>query len=140
VGPLLLCVSRADERLAALAAGLGRAVPDPLAVVGTGAGAGVDRRAHDRRRHAAEPVHARRPRALAAPLAANDRRQDYMRARVLRARDGAATVEAFDRQDSSMLSLLARADCLIVRPPHAPAAAAGDLVDVLPFPPGLVGF
>jgi molybdopterin molybdotransferase len=36
-------------------------------------------------------------------------------------------------QDSSMLATLARATCLIVRPPHAPAAAIGDTVDILPL-------
>jgi len=36
-------------------------------------------------------------------------------------------------QDSSMLATLARATCLIVRPPHAPPAAIGDTVDILPL-------
>ena len=70
VGHLLLRLPRADDRLAALATRLGRAVPDPAAVVGAGAGAGVDRGSDDRRRHAGEPVHPRRPRAVAARLAA----------------------------------------------------------------------
>jgi molybdopterin molybdotransferase len=33
-------------------------------------------------------------------------------------------------QDSSLLTALAGADCLIVREPDAPPAAAGDLVKV----------
>ena len=36
-------------------------------------------------------------------------------------------------QDSAMLSTLAAADALIVRPPHAPAENAGERVDVLPL-------
>jgi molybdopterin molybdotransferase len=39
-----------------------------------------------------------------------------------------------------MLSLLARADGLIVRAPHAPAAAAGETVEALLFPGGLARF
>ena len=41
----------------------------------------------------------------------------------------------FERQDSSMLSRLARADALVVRPPHAPPAAAGSPVRMLPLKP-----
>ncbi|MCG8445259.1 MAG: molybdopterin molybdotransferase MoeA [Hyphomicrobiales bacterium] len=65
---------------------------------------------------------------LAAPLPANDRRQDYMRGVFT---DCGHTVTPFDKQDSSMLSTLAKADCLIIRPPHAPPAAAGESVPVL---------
>jgi molybdopterin molybdotransferase len=36
-------------------------------------------------------------------------------------------------QDSSFLSPLAEADCLLIRPPHAPAAAAGSPVPILPL-------
>jgi molybdopterin molybdotransferase len=57
---------------------------------------------------------------LAAPLPANGPRRDHLRARRV-----AGGVEAFARQDSALLSLLASADVLIIREPHAPAAAAG---------------
>jgi molybdopterin molybdotransferase len=67
---------------------------------------------------------------LAKPLAANDTRQDYIRAS-LKVRDGERWTEPFAIQDSSMLSVFARADCLIVRKPHAPAALAGDQVEIL---------
>jgi molybdopterin molybdotransferase len=63
---------------------------------------------------------------LGADLAENDARQDYLRARLDRSGPGLAAATAFPRQDSSMLSVLIRSDCLIVRPPHAPAARAGD--------------
>lgn len=75
---------------------------------------------------------------LAVPLAANDRRQDYLRAVRRIAADGALEVEPFAKQDSSMLSLLSRADCLIVRRPHAPAASAGEPVPIIPFAAGLL--
>jgi molybdopterin molybdotransferase len=81
----------------------------------------------------AEPVAAAR---LGAALPANDRRQDYLRARLDRAADGSEEVFAFDTQDSSMMRLLSAADCLILRPPHASAAAAGSMVPILRFPGG----
>jgi molybdopterin molybdotransferase len=34
------------------------------------------------------------------------------------------------------MRLLAEADCLIMRPPHAPAAAPGETVPILRFPTG----
>jgi len=72
------------------------------------------------------------PARLAAGLPANGARQDYIRARI-EIRDGEQFVEPFGVQDSSMLSSLARADALIVRPPHAPAEAAGATVSILPL-------
>jgi molybdopterin molybdotransferase len=67
---------------------------------------------------------------LATELKANDQRQDYIRARI-NLEDGEPVAAPFAVQDSSMLSVIARADGLIVRPPHAPAAKAGDRVSVL---------
>ena len=46
--------------------------------------------------------------------------------RLDRSGPGLPAATAFPRQDSSMLSILVKSDCLIVRPPHAPAAKAGD--------------
>lgn len=63
-------------------------------------------------------------------LAENDRREDYLRA-TLRQDEGRLVATAFDRQDSSMLRLLSDADCLIIRPPLAPALKAGDAVQIL---------
>ena len=68
---------------------------------------------------------------LAKDLAGNDRRQDYLRARLAFDADGRRLVTPFERQDSSMLATLAHADCLIVRPPDAPPAAAGETVEIL---------
>jgi molybdopterin molybdotransferase len=65
---------------------------------------------------------------LAAPLPANKQREDYLRAEF----DGTG-VRAFPQQSSAMLTLLARADGLIRRPPGAPPAPAGSPVPVLPL-------
>ena len=73
---------------------------------------------------------------LAAPLPENGPREHYMRARYVR-RDGREAVEALPSQDSSLTATLAAADCLIVRPPHAPADDAGAEVQDLALPPGV---
>jgi len=78
---------------------------------------------------AARPLEAR----LAVALEANGERQQYMRARSRRAADGGLLVAPVRTQDSSYLSPLAEADCLLVRPPHAPPAAAGTAVQILPI-------
>jgi molybdopterin molybdotransferase len=70
---------------------------------------------------------------LGQDLPANDRRQDYLRATTTLTASGQTVATPFERQDSSMLATLARADCLIVRPPHAPPARAGDPVEIVPL-------
>ncbi len=71
--------------------------------------------------------HTMRQMALATPLKANDLRQDYIRANIT----AVGTVQPMPTQDSGHLSAFARAEVLIIRPPHAPAADQGALVDVL---------
>lgn len=66
---------------------------------------------------------------LGRDLPANDRREDYLRSRLERRADGVLVATPFETQDSSMLSTLARSDCLVVRPPHAPPAKAGETVE-----------
>jgi molybdopterin molybdotransferase len=70
---------------------------------------------------------------LAAPLArdiaANGPREHYMRARL-----GPEGLEPFDSQDSALLSLLAEADALLIRPPSDGPRAAGETVEYLPLP------
>ncbi len=67
---------------------------------------------------------------LTAPLAANDKRADHLRATLHR--DGAAwRVTPAPMQDSSMLRVLAGSDALILRAPHAPALEAGAEVECL---------
>ena len=68
---------------------------------------------------------------LAVAMGPNDEREEYGRGRLERGPDGALTVRPFNAQDSAMQKLLAHADCLIRRPPHAPAAAEGEEVEVL---------
>ena len=68
---------------------------------------------------------------LATPLPANDGRQDYLRAALEFAADGSRIATAFSKQDSSMQRSLRNADCLIIREPNAPEAAAGALVNLL---------
>ena len=72
---------------------------------------------------------------LGAPLPANDRRADHLRAYLAPGTDGRPVATAFERQDSALLRLFARADALILRAPHAPPAAAGDLVDIIRLAP-----
>ena len=68
---------------------------------------------------------------LGAPLRANDHRADFLRAALAADDAGELVATAFETQDSAMLKLLARADCLILRAPHAPPAAAGEPAEVL---------
>jgi molybdopterin molybdotransferase len=76
---------------------------------------------------------------LGVAVGANDRRQDYLRARAEWRDDGRLVVAPAPRQDSSMLATFARADCLIKRPPLAPAAPAGTPVSVLLLGPASIG-
>lgn len=76
---------------------------------------------------------------LARDLPENDERQDYLRARLSREADGRLLARPFDRQDSSMMANMAHADCLVVRPPHAPAAKAGDSVEIIRLAGGVLG-
>ena len=64
---------------------------------------------------------------LGAALRANDHRADHLRATLTHG----PVVTPFSRQDSAMLRVLTAADALILRSPHAPAAAIGDEVDIL---------
>jgi molybdopterin molybdotransferase len=67
------------------------------------------------------------------PIEANGPRQHYMRATTTSGGDGVALVTPVRSQDSSLLSPLAQADCLLVRPARAPALPAGALVPILPL-------
>ncbi|GBR01672.1 molybdopterin molybdenumtransferase MoeA [Gluconacetobacter liquefaciens] len=64
--------------------------------------------------------------SLGGDLPENDRRADYLRATLSRAPDGGLIATAFSRQDSAMLHILARSEALIMRPPHASPARAGE--------------
>jgi molybdopterin molybdotransferase len=69
----------------------------------------------------------------AVAIAGNGARQHYMRATLSPAADGTREATPVRSQDSSLLSPLAIADCLLIRPPHAPAVAAGSPVPILPL-------
>jgi molybdopterin molybdotransferase len=75
---------------------------------------------------AAHPLPVLSAAMLGEPLPLNGERTDYLRARRI---DGRVYVAAI--QDSSMLRTLARADCLVMREPHAPRAEAGDAVRIV---------
>jgi len=68
---------------------------------------------------------------LGAPMKANDDRQDYVRATLGSEPDGTRIATPYVKQDSSMQRTFQQSDCLIVRPPGAPDAAAGLLVPIL---------
>jgi molybdopterin molybdotransferase len=70
---------------------------------------------------------------LGAALPRNGERQHYLRARTAPAPDGTLVATPVRSQDSTFLAPLAEADCLIVRPPHAAALAAGTRVHILPL-------
>jgi molybdopterin molybdotransferase len=61
---------------------------------------------------------------LGRDLPANDERTDYLRATLVAGTDGPVATPLPD-QDSSLMAPLAKADCLVIREPHAAAAAKG---------------
>lgn len=65
---------------------------------------------------------------LAADVAANGPREHYMRAHV---EGGEITI--FDNQDSALLSVLAKANALAIRPPSDPARRVGEVIEFLPI-------
>ncbi len=70
---------------------------------------------------------------LGHDLPANDQRQDYLRARLRLDESHGLIVTPYHRQDSSVLTNLADADCLLCRPPHDPALSAGSTVKIIHF-------
>ena len=68
---------------------------------------------------------------LSGTLAANGPRDHYIRAVAAPGPDGARRVTPFADQDSSLVSVMAAANALIRRLPHAPAVADGETVSVL---------
>ena len=64
------------------------------------------------------------PARLGRDLPANDERADYLRATLEMGPDGPVATP-LPAQDSSLMAPLAKADCLLIREPNAPAARAG---------------
>jgi molybdopterin molybdotransferase len=69
---------------------------------------------------------------LETPLPANGSREHWMRAK-LGFEGGAVTVRPYGDQDSSLVSVFAVSDALLRRAPDAPAAEAGEVVEVSPL-------
>lgn len=63
---------------------------------------------------------------LGRDLPANDQRAEYMRARLDATQPGLPVLTPDVSQDSSLTRVLAMADALVIRPPHALAARAGE--------------
>ncbi|MBX4924816.1 molybdopterin molybdotransferase [Rhizobium binae] len=74
----------------------------------------------------------------AVSLRANDHRQDYIRAKLSKSAAGNWLAEPFAKQDSSLMKVFAQADCLIIRPPHAPELPAGAPCPVMLLRPDLL--
>ena len=67
---------------------------------------------------------------LGHDLPANDERADYMRATLSTGPDGLIATP-LPNQDSSLMAPLAKADCLLIRAPNAPAASSGSSCVIL---------
>jgi molybdopterin molybdotransferase len=80
-------------------------------------------------------IHHRREQAeLGRDVAANDVREDYLRALLEERSDGSLIATPVNHQDSSLLANLAGAQALLIRAPFAPAAKAGASCEILRLP------
>lgn len=66
---------------------------------------------------------------LGKPLGPGVERLDFARGRWID--KGSRTVEALDRQDSSMFAAFAHADNLLIRPPSDPSRQAGESIEII---------
>jgi len=66
------------------------------------------------------------PAVLASAVGENDGREDFLRAVYRYDGAGLPLVTPFAAQDSALLSVLSHANCLLIRPPHAVPAQAGE--------------
>jgi molybdopterin molybdotransferase len=78
--------------------------------------------------------HSRETALLGRDVAANDLREDYLRARLASRSDGSLIATPVDHQDSSLLGNLAAARALVIRAPFAPAAPAGSPCELFRLP------
>jgi molybdopterin molybdotransferase len=78
--------------------------------------------------------HASETALLGRDTAANDLREDYLRARLEVRSDGVLIATPVNHQDSSLLGNLAAARALVIRPPFAAAAPAGSPCTILRLP------
>ncbi len=70
---------------------------------------------------------------LGRDLPENDERADYLRSALRDGADGPVATP-FPVQDSSMMTPLAKADCLVIREPYAPPAKAGEQCTIMRLP------
>ena len=70
------------------------------------------------------------PAVLDGALGPNDLRRDYLRGHLV-TRERQLHVMPFAKQDSSLMRTMAAANALVIRPEHAPAISAGEMVDVI---------
>ena len=70
---------------------------------------------------------------LGRDLPENDERADYLRSALRDEADGPVATP-FPVQDSSMMTPLAKADCLVIREPYAPATKAGEQCSIMRLP------
>lgn len=82
-----------------------------------------------------EPIPTPQPAILGDDLWENDHRADYIRSRSSFDDQGRRVVMPFVKksQDSSFTSVLAKADCLLIRQPNAAAAKKGDRCEIIPL-------
>jgi len=78
--------------------------------------------------------HATEAAVLGADLAANDVREDYLRATLEERADGLSIAMPVTSQDSSLLANLAAARALVIRSPFAPPAKAGAPCTIVRLP------
>jgi molybdopterin molybdotransferase len=71
------------------------------------------------------------PAVLSHDLKENDQREDYMRAKIVGEQDGLPVIELFSSQDSSLLSTLSAATCLVKREPFAKPLQSGSVVGII---------
>ena len=71
------------------------------------------------------------PALLGAAVPANDHRADHLRATLHRDGDGRLVATPFAHQDSSLLTVLSKADALVLRPPHAGPLHPGASVSII---------
>jgi molybdopterin molybdotransferase len=77
---------------------------------------------------ASDPLPRQVSATLTEPMPANASRAQYVRGQL-----SAGAARPLGDQDSAALRALAGANALIVRPPNAPAAQPGELVECLPL-------
>jgi molybdopterin molybdotransferase len=78
--------------------------------------------------------HQRKTGVLGRDVAANDLREDYLRAIIEERTDGTPVANPVTQQDSSLLANLSRSQGLVIRAPFAPAAKAGSVCEILRLP------